>query len=178
MQTITPHHKRVQIAYYALENGQLTHKYLAKKFGTTEKEVSLAVDRLSKGSLLSKKGKTWNPIWGTEDFVFHPTDNYINRDIEKGEKDSVLTYGVFDPDYDPVNGGYHLRWTEDEVNQLLCDLPYRVLELIRDSDPGSEIYQECILFLESPLFLAICKKWGMDQEEILKSVLEITKAEI
>lgn len=173
------HIKCVQAAYYAIENPDKTVKQVARKFSMSIGDVEKSVERLHKGTLLKKNTPSWNPLWESPNYVFHPDDNYIQRDIELGVKlNSTLIHGFFDLDYDPINGGYHLYWGEKEVLDLAFSLPQRVLEILRDSSPDSEDYKEALLFLDSDFCKAICITMGMDHEELIRQTLLITKADI
>lgn len=177
MQTKINHAKRVQAAFFAFHNPDRTVKQLARKFSMSEKELEKAVKDYKKTKLLRKSKFLWNPEWDDKDVIFHADDVYLHNDIVQGkDKQSVLQHGLFDPEYDAVNGGYHYSWSENDVETLLCSLPYRVLEILRDSEPGSEDYEEAVLFMDSDLFKAICKKNGLDAEEVQYQALSITKA--
>jgi len=169
----------VQIAHYINEKPEKPIKYVARLFKTTSAEVRKVQDRVAQGKLLKKRGNpNWNTAWEHNDVIFHPNDHVVASDMLKGEKESSLGFGLLDPDYDPVNGGVHVKWSEDDVENVLASLPYTVLGIMRDCKPSSEAYQEAVLFLDSDLFLAICKKFGLDAEIIAKAALEITKADM
>lgn len=173
------HIKRVQAAVYSIENPEKTPAQLARKFSMDKEEIKHCVSKHKSGKLVKKLKKHWNHNWDHADVIFHADDNYIQRDIELGVNlNSTLTLGMFEPEYDSINGGSHFYWGEEEVNTLLCSLPYRVLEIIRDSEPGEDDYEEAVLFLDCDLMKAICKREGLDHEYILEQALTITKANI
>lgn len=172
------HSKRVQAAFYSNENPEKTTKQIARKFAISDKDVKSAISKHKKGTLL-KKGSKWDETWDQPDVIFHVNDSYVDSDISNGGKrDSTLIHGMFEPNYDAVNGGLHYQWNTDDVTILLNSLPYRVLEILRDSEPGSEDYEEAVLMMDSPIFKAICKKVGLEHDEVLINALLITKADI
>ncbi|MFT5715889.1 MAG: hypothetical protein ACI9T7_000062 [Oleiphilaceae bacterium] len=177
--TTTPHFTRVQSAIFAINHPEKTIKEISRKFSITPSELEKSKIDLQNGKLLKKTKKHWNPTWDNDDVIFHADDVYLVNDYQSGSsKQSTLSHGLFDSEYDAINGGYHYRWSEDDVRTLLLSLPYRVLEIMRDSVPGTEDYEEAVLFMDSSIFKAVCKHEGLDHEEILLNALLITKADI
>lgn len=175
--TINTHATRVQAAYYSINHPEKTLKQVSRKFSLPEKEIEKSVKLKNKGKLLKRSKQHWNTIWDDSDVIFHADDNYLYKDYQSGtNKKSTLSHGLFDNDYDATNGGIHYKWSIEEIDNLLASLPYRALEIMRDSAPGSEDYQEAVKFMTSDLSKAICKKYGLDNEEIINQALKITKA--
>jgi hypothetical protein len=176
--TTTSHTNRVQSAIFASQNPEKSDKQISRKFSISPSELEKAKDDLQNGKLLKKKNKSWNSAWDDDDCIFHADDVYLVNDYRSGSsKQSTLSHGLFDSEYDAINGGFHYRWSENDVQTLLLSLPYRVLEIMRDSEPGSEDYEEAVLFMDSSIFKAVCKHEGLDHEEILLNALLITKAD-
>jgi len=177
MLTTTSHSNRVQSAIFSLNYPEKSDKQICRKFSISPSDLEKSKVDLKNGKLL-KKTKHWNSSWDEDDVIFHADDTYLLNDYQSGSpKVSTVLHGLFDPDYDAINGGYHYQWSEDDVKTLLLSLPYRVLEIMRDSKPGTPDYEEAVLFMDSSIFKAVCKHEGLDHEEILMQALLITKAD-
>jgi hypothetical protein len=175
--TTTSHANRVQSAIFAHNHPEKSDKQICRKFSISPSDLEKSKVDLQNGKLLKKTKKHWNSSWDADDVIFHADDVYLSNDYQSGSsKESTLSHGLFDDQYDAINGGYHYRWSEDDVNELLLSLPYRVLEIMRDSQPGTPDYEEAVLFMDSSIFKAVCKHEGLDHEEILMQALLITKA--
>lgn len=175
----TPHkllpHERVQAAWRFLEpESRGTPESICRRFGMSEAQFKRAVSDFQK-CRFHRSNSHWNPVWDRPEVVHHVVDTTTMVDINNGSQKGADTDLLLDPDFDPVNGLLHLRWSDEDKEALLEGLPYRVLEILRDSTPGDELYQEALAFMDCPLFIGICKAYGIDREELLKSALEITK---
>lgn len=156
-----------------------TEKSVCRRFKINPTQLHRAVIDLEKGKFSktskSKKHLFWNPCWNHPDVIHHVLDISVAVDIEKGAPKASDNVLFMDPDFDAVNGVLHAKWDEKDIETLLAGLPYRVLEMLRDSTPGDECYNEAIEFAQCDLFKAICKKFGLDSEMLLISALELTK---
>lgn len=170
-------HQRVQAAYRFLsvfEEG--TEKSVCKRFKITPDQLKKAVKDLENNKF--KRTKNWNPLWDNADVIHHVLDTSISVDIERGAPKGSDLFVMMDQDFDAENGVLHLTWDENDCEILCASLPYRILEILRDSLPGDDLYQEALAFAECDLFKAICKKYNLDYELLLTKALEITKADL
>lgn len=174
--TITIHQaQRVSAAWRVIEplaNGSI--KSVCRRYNLTERQLKRAVVDLLQGNF--KKGSHWNPAWDHPDVKHHPIDSVVMTDIENGHTKGSDIDLLMDPDFDPVNGICHLRWSEDDVLTLCEGLPYRLLEIIRDVDPSEVLFQEAVAFMDSSLFKTVCDSFGYDRDELLLQSLNIAKA--
>lgn len=171
-------YQRVQAAYRFLSGfEQGTEQSVCKMFKIKPVELHKAVRDLE-NNRFKKNKKRWNPLWDGPDCIHHVLDTSITVDIEKGAPKGSDAFVLMDQDFDAQNGVLHLNWDEQDCETLCASLPYRILEILRDSVPDDELYQEALLFTECDFFKAICKKYGLDAEQLIKSALEITKADI
>lgn len=179
MQTATKlkTYQRFQAAYRYLspfEEG--TKKSVLKRYRITEKQLERACRDFENQRFT--KSQYWDPNWDADDVVHHVLDTSIAVDIEKGAPKGSDFLLFMDPEFDSANGFYHAKWDEDDIEALLAGLPDRALEIMRESKPHDECYQDALAFCESDLFRAICKKFGLDAEILLIGALEITKADL
>ena len=168
---------RMQAAWRLLEPGAKgTIKSVMKRYDMTERELKLACLDFLNGNF--KKDKSWNPAWEDALVIHHPVDTAVMVDIGNGSDKGSDIDLMFDPDFDPVNGMLHVRWTSDDVLALCEGIPYRVLEILRDSKPGDELYQEAVEMADSQIFKMMCSAYGIDADAVLLQALNITKADI
>lgn len=179
MQTSKPFmpYDRVQAAWRFLDPfSKGTEASVCRRFEITPAQLKRAVSDFKKCRFT--KSKNWNPAWDKEEVIHHVIDTSVMVDIDGGaEKGSDIDL-YLDNRFDPINGILHVEWTENDLISLLEGLPYRMLEILRDSTPGDELYQEALLMMDSPLFKAICKAFGIDRDRLIISALEITKADL
>jgi hypothetical protein len=154
-----------------------TEKSVCRRYQITPLQLHRAVSDL-KHARFTKTKHCWNPAWTNPDVIHHVVDSSIAVDMLKGSPKASDMLLFMDPDFDAINGMLHAKWTEDDVNDLLAGLPYRVLEMIRDSTPGDECYNEAVEFAQCDLFKAICKRYNLDYEYLLISALELTKPDL
>lgn len=167
--------EKFQAAYRLLEDTeQGTEQSVRKRYRLTERQLKTAVSHFKRG--VFKRDGYWDASWDHPDVIHHVIDRTTMVDILNGNAKGSDCDLLLDPCFDMENGLYHMRWSESDVEKLLAEIPYRALELLRDSTPGEECYEEAVLFLDSDAMRAICKKFGLDQEYILRAALEITKA--
>lgn len=166
-------HERVQAAWRILDPfSKGTEASVCRRFEITPAQLKRAVSDFKKCRFT--KSRNWNPAWDREDVIHHVVDTSVMVDISNGsEKGSDIDL-LMDNNFDPVNGLLHLRWTETDQIALLEGLPYRLLEILRDSRPGDELYQEALEFMYCPLFNGICKAFGIDRELLIKGALKHT----
>jgi hypothetical protein len=148
-----------------------TEKSVCKRFGIDQKTLEKAVDDFKKGNF--KKTKSWNPNWSIPTCTHHVLDTSVMVDIEKGAPKGSDIDLLMDPNFDPINGLLHINWSEHEMVTLCASLPYRILEIIRDSEQNDELYFEAIEFGRSEYFHLICQHFDLDAEELLASALKI-----
>jgi hypothetical protein len=173
--TLLPY-ERWQAAYRFLEDARATTESICNRFKMSETQLKRAVSDFKKCKFT--KSQNWNPAWDRNDTIHHVVDTSVMVDIQNGSNKGSDIDLLLDPDFDPVNGLLHLHWSEDNKETLLEGLPYRILEILRDAKPGDELYQEALAFTDCPLFIGICKAYGIDREILIKSALEITKADL
>lgn len=166
-------HQRVQAAYRFLEDARATPESICSRFKISETQLKRAVSDFKKCRFT--KSHNWNPVWDQPDVLHHVVDTSVMVDILNGSNKGSDIDLLLDPDFDPVNGLLHLQWSELDKETLLEGLPYRILEILRDANPGDELYQEALAFTDCPLFIGICKAYGIDREILVKTALEITK---
>lgn len=168
---------RVQAAWRILDPfSKGTEKSVCRRFEITPAQLKRAVSDFQKCRFT--KSKNWNPAWDKEEVVHHVIDSTVMVDIDNGaEKGSDIDL-LMDNRFDPINGILHVEWTDDDKMTLLEGLPYRMLEILKDSTPGDELYNEALEFMESPLFKGVCKAFGIDRERLIIGALEITKADL
>jgi hypothetical protein len=154
-----------------------TEKSVCRRYQITANQLHRAVIDL-KNARFTKIKHCWNPAWTHPDVIHHVVDSSIAVDMLNGAPKASDMLLFMDQDFDAVNGMLHAKWTEDDVNTLLAGLPYRVLEMLRDSTPGDECYNEAIEFAQCDLFKAICKRYNLDYEILLISALELTKPDL
>ncbi len=170
-------YQKVQAAYRYLNDFEKgTEKSVCKRYQITPLQLHKAVSDFQASRF--KKGKNWDPTWDASNVIHHVVDTSTIVDIEKGSTKGSDFDLFMDQDFDAVNGLLHITWTDEDKLNLCASLPYRILEIIRDSTPGDELYQEALLFAECDLFIQICKHFGLDNEILLKGALEITKADL
>lgn len=173
-----PPYLRWQAAYRLIcpfEQG--TVKSVCKRYKITPQELKSCVRDFIKCKYKRLKS-AWNPLWDTENFYHHIVDTAVMVDIQNGSEKGSDSDLLMDPGFDAINGILHLEWTEEHINTLCASLPYRILEIIRDSRPGDELYEEAILFAKSEFFTLICKHFGLDSEELIKQAIEISRRDI
>jgi len=176
VKTLLPHEK-VQAAYrYTSMFDRGTEKSVCSRYGITPIQLEKAVKDFENNKF--KKGKNWNPNWDENSCIHHVVDTTTMVDIEKGAKKGSDFDLNFDPDFDAVNGLLHVNWSEEDILSLCEGLPRRIIEILRDSKPGDELYQEALLFTESKLFEQICDFFHIDAEKLVRRALEITKADL
>ena len=174
--TFLPHQK-VQAAYrYTNPFDRGTEKSVCQRYGITPKQLEKAVADFDNCKF--KKGRNWNPSWNSSSVIHHVVDTATMVDIEKGSKKGSDFDLFLDPDFDAVNGLLHVNWTDNDVLALCEGLPRRIIEILRDSTPGDELYQEALRFTECKLFEQICEFYQIDAEILVKRALEITKAHL
>ncbi|MAA92986.1 MAG: hypothetical protein CML21_00480 [Rheinheimera sp.] len=170
-------HERVQAAWRYLEpDARGTTASICKRYRMTEAQLKRAVSDFQKCRFT--KSKNWNPFWDLPDTIHHVVDTSVMVDIEQGANKGSDIDLFMDPDFDPTNGLLHKQWTGMDKEALFEGLPFRILEILRDSRPGDELYQEAIAFTDCPLFKVICKAYGIDCDQLIQSALEITKSDI
>lgn len=170
-------HQRVQAAWRLIDTeSRGTTRSVCKRFGMSEAQLKRAISDFRKARFT--RSKNWNPAWDRKDVIHHVVDTSVMVDIENGAPKGSDIDLFMDPDFDHVNGLLHKRWSDADKESLLEGLPYRILEILRDATPGDELYQEAIAFTDCPLFKVICKAYGIDCEALIKSALELTKADI
>ena len=98
--------------------------------------------------------------------------------LNGNQKDESALIGMFDNEFDGHNGLYHIEWKEDDWLAIVEGIPYRMLEIMRDSKPDSPLYCEAIEWMESEFFGEICKMLNINSESLLYEALRITKAEL
>lgn len=180
MQTITKKflpHERVQAAWRFLDPySKGTEASVCKRFQITPAQLKRAVSDFKNKRF--SKSKNWNPAWDHDDVIHHVIDTSVMVDIVGGsEKGSDIDL-LLDSNFDPINGLLHIHWTENDQIALLEGLPYRLLEILRDTRPGDELYQEALEFMDCPLFKTICKAFGIDADILILGALHITKADM
>lgn len=169
--------ERVQAAWRILDPfSKGTESSVCRRYQITPTQLKRAVTDFKKHRFT--KSKNWNPVWDREDVIHHVVDTSVMVDIVHGSEKGSDVDLLLDNNFDPVNGILHVQWTDDDKLALLEGLPYRMLEILRDSTPGDELYQEALEFMECTLFKAICKAFGIDRDVLLISALEITKADL
>lgn len=140
-------HDKVQIAWrYLDDENRATPTSIMKMYRITEDQLKKAVKDFQKGKF--SKSKHWNPSWESNDTIHHVVDTSVMVDIEKGSPKGSDIDLFMDPNFDPVNGLLHINWTENDKETLFEGLPYRILEILRDTKPGDELYQEALLFTD------------------------------
>jgi len=170
-------HERVQAAWRFLDTeSRGTTESICRRFKMTEQQLKRAVSDFKKCRFT--RSHNWNPAWDKSDTIHHVVDTSVMVDIEKGAPKGSDIDLFMDPDFDPVNGLLHKQWSDTDKESLLEGLPYRILEILRDSRPGDELYQEALAFTDCALFKGICKAYGIDRELLIQSALEITKADL
>lgn len=170
-------HERFQAAWRLLEpDARGTPASICRRYKMTEQQLKRAVSDFN--NCRFTKSHNWNPAWDREDTIHHVVDTSVMVDIEKGAPKGSDIDLFMDPDFDAVNGLLHKQWSNHDKESLFEGLPYRILEILRDSRPGDELYQEALAFTDAPIFKVICKAYGIDREQLIKSALEITKADL
>jgi hypothetical protein len=144
-------------------------KVVMRRYNMNEKQLKKAIQDLMDGNF--KRGRNWNPQWDHDDIIHHPMDSIVMTDIEKGSAKGADIDLFMDPDFDPENGMCHFRWGHDEVIKLCEALPYRLLEIVRDSKKEDDLYLEAIELMQTPLFFLICKAFGIDSPSLLQNAL-------
>lgn len=155
---------------------QGTQKSVCKRFGIDQKQLEKAVNDFEKGNF--KKTKHWNPSWSHPNCTHHVLDTSVMVDIENGSPKGSDLDLLMDPNFDPINGLLHINWSESDINTLCSSLPYRILEIIRDSVTDDPLYKEALEFASSDFFHDICAHFGIDSEILLIGALNITKADL
>lgn len=162
--------QRISAAWRIVEPGSTASpKSVMQRYGLSERQLKNAINELLDGKF--KKDKNWNPAWEREDVIHHPLDRLLMTDIENGSHKGSDTNLLMDPDYDAFNGVCHYKWGIDEVVALCEGLPFRLLEIVRNSKNEDELYLEALEFMRSDFFALICKAFGMDNEELLTKAL-------
>tara|TARA_Y100001963_G_scaffold36541_1_gene50989 strand:- start:288 stop:833 length:546 start_codon:yes stop_codon:yes gene_type:complete len=170
-------HERIQAAWRLLEpDGRGTPASICRRYKMTEQQLKRAVSDFQ--NCRFTKSQNWNPVWDQPNTIHHVLDTSVMVDIEKGAPKGSDIDLFMDPDFDPVNGLLHKQWSDYDKECLLEGLPYRILEIIRDSRPGDELFQEAMEFVNCPLFYGICKAYGIDREQLLISVRSIIGVKI
>ena len=161
-----------------LNSGSGTPKSVAKRYKISERQAVKFQKDFNEGKLV-KKGKNWNPDWDRPGVISHPVDREVMVDVLNGNtKDEGALIGMFDREFDGHNGLYHIEWAEDDWLAIVEGIPYRMLEIMRDSKPDSPLYCEAVEWMESEFFLKICTMLNIDAEKLLFEALCITKSEL
>lgn len=144
-----------------------TPNSVARRFKITEKQALKFQADFNNGQL-TKKNSYWNPSWDDSNTIAHPIDSEVFVDMQNGNpKDESALLGFFEQEFDPINGVYHFDWSEDDILAVIEGLPYRLLQIIRDCKPSSELYKEAEAWFESDMFAMICEFLGYDAEELV-----------
>ncbi|PTC01258.1 hypothetical protein C9975_02980 [Thalassospira xiamenensis] len=164
----TPVHRAEKLlAVRRLAEGKTSHKALARKYDTTERQIKSWVSSHKKGRLLKTNHHMWNPCWSKENVIVHPLDEDILVSIKKGRpnyEDSIIS--LLDPTVDPINGCTHVEWTDNQIDRLLLWMVDRALVLIRDVALATDEFKEEQDFVNSKMFSVICKSLGYDVDAL------------
>lgn len=170
------HALRVQCAL-RLNSGVGTPQSCAKRYSITPEMAVKYQEQFNKGILLNRK-KQWSPHWDKPEVIPHPLDTDIVVDILNGcPKHEDALIGMFDQEFDGVNGVYHITWDDNDILALCEGISYRILQILRDSKRGSELYLEAVEWLKSDFFKLICKTFGIDHDVLINESLRITQTD-
>ena len=154
--------KRVQIVhFFKYEFGsdeEITIKHV-KRFSCTRKVLE-KLQGLELKDVVNTKSSSYNPKWAGENYIFHP-----EPDPEE--------FTFFEPNYDPVNVGDHIEWTEADAQKFFAGCLETALETLRDSTYGSkeDSFTNALMYIKSDVNKAYCKHIGIDHEELCSLVL-------
>ena len=149
-----------------------TETSVCKRFNITSEQLKTFSVNLVEGNF-KEQPKHWNPAWSREGIIHHPVDSYVFVDIKNGGDKSADSDLLFDPDFDSINGVLHIEWTNEQIFTLLENIPYRVVEIIRDISPKHPLYQEAMLLAESDFFKLICKFFNLDSDLLIAKAIEL-----
>lgn len=158
--------ERLELAQRHFEGSTVSS--LQRRFRVNEKDIKTVIRQFQSGSFFSKKN--WPPHFYDKEVVRHPVGKDAFRALRAGNGDDPFL-SILDPNLDIGNGIYHLRWSKQDIDDLLYGIVTRSFSILKEGRPSSEEYQEEVEFISSNLFSAICSHLGLDGDD-LKSTFD------
>lgn len=149
--------QKVQIVHFFkyefYSDEEITIKHV-KRFSCTAKVLE-KLRGMDLADVVSTKSSSYNPRWSGENYIFHP-----EPDPEE--------FTFFEPNYDPVNVGDHIEWTESDAQKFFAGCLETALETLRDSKLGSkeDNFTNAMMYIRSDVNKLYCQHIGIDHEEL------------
>jgi hypothetical protein len=140
------------------DGGEISLKHV-KKFSCNRKVLEQLLT-MSFEDVMITNSETFNPLWKSDEFIFHPEPD-VREDSFGGM------------DYDSVHVGGHIKWTEENCFKFLAGTLETALETMRDSTIGCafDSFTDAYLYVKSDLNKVYCRFVGFDHEELCKLAL-------
>ena len=120
-----------------------------------------------------RRSRKTHPLAFDKRYTPHPWDDYVLRDLAKG--DCVDADLMLDPDFDGQNGVLYICWTDEDVTLILRTIFERSLTLLRDAKSHTERFYEALEGVCSAEFETYCRAFGYDADLVRAQLLRLFK---